>query len=248
MSQAPSAVTVAISSFAGIWASRSGSIPPGSFEPVAFTGSTSPTLLEVTSTARISSVSSSIPRWILRREPCPPLVRGPWRALRFDPPCLRVCHSPSPSTLMPVLSTSRCNGPLEPRNGMTTSKVFCRRERVLKSGTAQPSPESSRRLATKPAAGSQRRCRLAGGHAALTALLPTASRDRTRRSEIHAASAPGYTRANWWSCRSVSAVCPCHSATTLDSQSESQASFVQQGLCMCSICSISTDMICAKPR
>ena len=111
---------------------------------------TSPTLLELTSTARISSVSSSIPRWILRREPCPPLVRGPWRALRFDPPCLRVCHSPSPSTLMPVLSTSRCNGPLEPRNGMTTYKVFCRRERVLKSGTAQPNPESSRMLATKP--------------------------------------------------------------------------------------------------
>jgi hypothetical protein len=31
------------------------------------------------------------------------------------PPCLRAFHSPSPSTLMPVLSTSRCKGPSEPR-------------------------------------------------------------------------------------------------------------------------------------
>lgn len=52
------------------------------------------------STTRISSVSSSIPRWILRQ------------TLRFEPPCLRVCHAPSPSILMPVLSTSRCNSPL----------------------------------------------------------------------------------------------------------------------------------------
>lgn len=52
------------------------------------------------STTRISSVSSSIPRWILRQ------------TLRFVRRCLRVCHAPSPSTLMPLLSTSRCNSPL----------------------------------------------------------------------------------------------------------------------------------------
>ena len=63
----------------------------------------SPMWLPVTSTARISNVSSSIPRWSLRQ------------TRRFGPPCLRACHSPSPSTLIPVLSISRCNGPLEPR-------------------------------------------------------------------------------------------------------------------------------------
>lgn len=49
--------TVTTSSSAGIWASRSGSI------------GASRTLLAVTSTARISSVFSSTPKWILRREP-----------------------------------------------------------------------------------------------------------------------------------------------------------------------------------
>ncbi len=92
---APSAVTVAISSSAGIWASRSCSI------------GASPTLLDVTSMARTSNVSSSIPRWILRRERAAPPVRADPRTRRFEPPCLRVCHSPSPSTLMPVLSTGR---------------------------------------------------------------------------------------------------------------------------------------------
>ncbi len=94
-----SAVTLAISSSAGIWASRSGSI------------GASPTLLDVTSTARISNVCSSIPRWILRH------------TRRFEQPCLRVCHSPSPSTLMPVLSMSWCSGPLDPQYGMVTSIV-----------------------------------------------------------------------------------------------------------------------------
>ena len=61
----------------------------------------SPMWLPVTSTARISNVSSSIPRWSLRQ------------TRRFGPPCLRACHSPSPSTLIPVLSISRCNGPWE---------------------------------------------------------------------------------------------------------------------------------------
>ncbi len=104
-----SAVTVAISSSAGIWASRSGSI------------GASPTLLDVTSTARISNVCPSIPRCILRRERAAPPVRANPRTRRFEPPCLRVCRAarfrgptgatviphPSLSTLMPVLSAAR---------------------------------------------------------------------------------------------------------------------------------------------
>lgn len=49
----------------------------------------SPMWLPVTSMARISSVCSSTPMWILRHR------------RRFAPPCLRACHSPSPSALMP---------------------------------------------------------------------------------------------------------------------------------------------------
>src|SRR6056297_2582871 len=45
----------------------------------------SPTLLPVISMARISSVCSSTPMWILRHR------------RRFAPPCLRACHSRSPS-------------------------------------------------------------------------------------------------------------------------------------------------------
>jgi hypothetical protein len=55
----------------------------------------SPMLLLVTSIARISSVCSSIPIYILRH------------SRRLGPPCLRAFHSPSPSALMPVLSTAR---------------------------------------------------------------------------------------------------------------------------------------------
>ncbi len=59
------------------------------------TGSTSPMWLPVSSTARTSNVSSSIPRWTLHQ------------TRRLGPPCLRACHSPSPSTLIPVWSISR---------------------------------------------------------------------------------------------------------------------------------------------
>lgn len=56
---------------------------------------------------------------------------------RVAPPCFRAFHSPSPSTLMPVLSISRCSGPCDPRCGMFTASVFWRRPSVLKSGTSQ---------------------------------------------------------------------------------------------------------------
>ena len=78
-------------------------------------------LLLVTSTARISSVSSSIPMWILRqtRRLGPPAARQHMLAcvrgiLACVPLITRQAHArhaaeraPSPSTLMPVLSTAR---------------------------------------------------------------------------------------------------------------------------------------------
>ncbi len=99
VSKAPSAVTVAISCFGGVWSSSWGTI------------GAPPTSLVVNSAARISRDVSSIAMWILRQ------------TLRLVPPCLRAFHFPSPSTLMPVLSTSRCNGPSEPRQGMLTFSV-----------------------------------------------------------------------------------------------------------------------------
>src|SRR6056297_1718539 len=83
VSYAPSAVTEASSTSEDIWSRSSGSM------------GASPTLLPVISMARISSVCSSTPMWILRQR------------RRFAPPCLRACHSPSPSALMPVLSIAR---------------------------------------------------------------------------------------------------------------------------------------------
>ena len=91
VSKAPSAVTMPISCSGGIWSSSSGSM------------GASPISLVVNSAARISKDFSSTPMWILRH------------TRRLVPPCLRAFHSPSPSTLMPVLSTNRCNGPSEPR-------------------------------------------------------------------------------------------------------------------------------------
>jgi hypothetical protein len=119
----------------GIWLNKSGSI------------GTSPIPLLITSTARISYVSSSIPICILRHSP------------RMDPPCLRAFHAPSPSALMPVLSTNRCNGPIEALYGMATDNVFwplsadlrCNgRHRVLKSRTDQSRPAYFSWLSTNP--------------------------------------------------------------------------------------------------
>jgi hypothetical protein len=69
---------------------------------------------------------------------------------RLRRPCLRAFHSPSPWTLMPVLSMNMCSGRRYPRYGMLTCKAFCRRESVLKLGTPQSNPPSSSRLSTKP--------------------------------------------------------------------------------------------------
>ena len=57
-----------------------------------------------------------------------------------------------PSAVSPVLSISKCSGPVEPRSGMSTANAFWRRHRMLKSGTTQCRPISCKRLSTKPAA------------------------------------------------------------------------------------------------
>ena len=64
--------------------------------------------------------------------------------------CLRAFHSPSPSALIPVLSISKCSGPDEPRYGMLTGNVLCRRHKVLKSGMGHSRPVKANRLSTKP--------------------------------------------------------------------------------------------------
>ena len=80
----------------------------------------------------------------------------------FGPAMLARVHSPSPSTLIPLagslepvaltgsMSISRCSGPLEPRYGTLTAKVFWRRLSVQKSGTVQFRPIRRSRLSTNP--------------------------------------------------------------------------------------------------
>jgi hypothetical protein len=145
-------VTLAISSPEGIWSSNSGNI------------GASPTSLRVISTALISSVFSSIPRWILRH------------TRRLAPPCLRAFHSPSPSTLIPVLSAARqgiaqqCprgdqqvqrtlgppmrdvhrKGLLAPLGECTIHLPGSGRLSVLKSATSQSRPIRQSRLSTNP--------------------------------------------------------------------------------------------------
>jgi hypothetical protein len=45
---------------------------------------------------------------------------------------------------------SRCKGPDEPRNGIATDNVLCRRHKVLKFGTVQFSTANSSKLSTNP--------------------------------------------------------------------------------------------------
>jgi hypothetical protein len=110
----------------GIWSSSSGSM------------GASPTSLVVNSAARISSDFSSIPMWILRQ------------TRRLEPPCLRAFHSPSPSTLIPVLSTKQVQRALRAAVGDVDLQGLLAADRVLKSGTAQSRPISRSRLSTNP--------------------------------------------------------------------------------------------------
>ena len=66
----------------------------------------SPTSLLVTTTALISNVCSSVPRWTLRQ------------TRRLAPPCGRAFQSPSPSTMIPVLSAARQRFVFKPRTGI----------------------------------------------------------------------------------------------------------------------------------
>lgn len=91
VSKAPSAVTDAISCSCGIWSSGSGR------------NGASPTSLMMNAADWISKDYSSNPMWKLRQ------------TLRLTPPCLRAFHSPLPSTLIPMRSTSRGCGPTEPQ-------------------------------------------------------------------------------------------------------------------------------------
>lgn len=119
------------------------------------------------------------------------------QTLLFEPPCLQLCHSPSPSTLMPVLSTSMCSGPLEPRHGMLTSKVFWRRDRVMKSGTGQFNPDKSSRLAMNPVAwrsGNPSRT-LRVRQASIAASLAGGRDARTARFPLHRGIEPDGQRA-----------------------------------------------------
>ena len=122
-SQAPSAATWPMGSSAGIWPGGSGSM------------GASPTRLPVTSTARISIASASIPRGALRHR------RG------RDAPCFRVDPSPSPAASMPALSISRCRARERGRQGMATLRPFRGRQSVLKPGPGPLSPARSARPA-----------------------------------------------------------------------------------------------------
>ena len=85
-----------------------------------------------------------------------------WTAQRdqegYDPP--RQCAAKTCSALAQYYAGAlenhktrgirRCSGPFEPRYGMLTASVLCRRQMVLKSGTGQSRPVSRSRLSTKP--------------------------------------------------------------------------------------------------
>ncbi len=102
VSQAPSAVTVSMSSSSGICVNKSGR--PG----------LSPCLPKVNPTARISPVAVSIAKSTFRHS-----------RLRIAP-CLNASHSPSPRKRMRVLSISRFKGAPEPRYGVCTAiRAWC---------------------------------------------------------------------------------------------------------------------------
>ena len=134
---------------------------------------------------------------------------------------------------------------------MATGNVFCRRHKVLKSGTDHSNPVKANRLSTKPVvcrkgkpnstlipsrdiavqcpAGqwsgmpeSPRRCRLAGGRAFQMASLPKPSQHQTRLTANHAVSGPCCNLTSSWSYMSSVSNCSFTPAITLDSHSEPQ--------------------------
>jgi Transposase DDE domain len=69
----------------------------------------------VTATAAISLLSASTSICSFRHD------------RRRDAPCFSTSHSPAPPSFRPVLSTSRCSGPVSGRRSDGTSSVFARR-------------------------------------------------------------------------------------------------------------------------
>jgi hypothetical protein len=94
-------------------------------------------LLLVTSTARTSNVSSSIPMCILRQ------IR------RLGPPRFRAFHSPSPSALIPVLSIRRFSGPIRQvhlQHSLTATQRTEVGRRPIQTGQLQKTFDEPRRL------------------------------------------------------------------------------------------------------
>src|SRR4051795_20394 len=140
--------------------------------------------------ATIRPVSASTPRWSFLPD------------RRFLAPCVSSSHAPAPQSFSPVLSTSRCMGPVSrpaplsapsPRGfGRGPSSVSARRHRVVWSGTARSSPS---RPMTEPISPSV--CRYASRNTALNVSAVRIARSEyagcpprlVRRSASHASTA-----------------------------------------------------------
>lgn len=132
---------------------------------------------------------------------------------------LRVRHSPS--TLMPVLSTSRCSRPFELRYMRSTLTVFgglTERIQTVRAGSPRTSWGYSKRrnIFERGRPETPQRNRPTYGRDPPTERLATASKLSVNR----AASAPDCSFANWWSLCSWSKVCSSCTASTLDSRDE----------------------------
>ena len=83
------------------------------------------------STATISPLSPSTPICRFRQD------------RRREAPCFSTSHSPAPPSFTPVLSTSRCSGPVPSLRRSGTCSVLARRLKVEWSGTARSNPSNS---------------------------------------------------------------------------------------------------------
>lgn len=120
-------------------------------------------------------------------------------------------RSPSSSTLTPAPSIFRCSAPSEPRCGMLTARVFCRRRSVarnlVRSSPRRSAATGSRRTRWSAAApsrtaplssrgsGSRRRCRADGARACPSARPPGALRGRTAARTHGGCGAPSRLKA-----------------------------------------------------
>jgi hypothetical protein len=65
---------------------------------------------------------------------------------RRDVPCFSTSNSPAPPSIRPVLSTSKCSGPVPSRRSRGTSNVLARRlrRRVVRQGEVEPEQSDDR--------------------------------------------------------------------------------------------------------